>query len=256
LLSRKDMDIADRDSVKAAMEKYQPWAVVNAAGFVKVDDAETNTAQCLRENTVGAAILASASRDIGATFLTFSTDFVFNGYQQTPYIEHDSAQPLNIYGVSKFLAESRVSNAYPSSIIVRTSSFFGPWDKYNFLAQMIEHLENGKEFNTTADFVVSPTYVPDLVNACLDLIIDKETGLWHIAHPTAITWQEFALRAAEMARLNTGMIRTLKPQQLGFRAQRPSYSALASSKGLLMPTLDSAMDRFLFEFKSAKDAIV
>jgi dTDP-4-dehydrorhamnose reductase len=247
VLSRADMDIADRDSVHKVLKQHQPWAVINAAGFVNVDEAETNQARCFRENTQGAATLAAACRMYGAGFLTFSTDLVFNGETTAPYKERDEARPLNIYGVSKFLAESRVLNAYPSSIIVRTSSFFGPWDKHNFLTKMLQAIEQGEKFKTTSAFVVSPTYVPDLVNACLDLIIDQEKGLWHITNPSALSWMDFALMTAEMAKLNTGLIKNIKPENFHYSAMRPPYSALGSERGRLMHTLENAIQRFLSE---------
>jgi dTDP-4-dehydrorhamnose reductase len=247
LLSRKDMDIADRKSVDEMLKRYEPWAVVNAAGFVKVDEAESNPGVCLRENTEGAAILAAACRRYGASFLTFSTDLIFSGATQSPYVESDKPQPLNIYGVSKFLAEARVLNAYPSSLIIRTSTFFGPWDQQNFLTAMINNVERGQVFQTSSAFVVSPTYIPDLVNACLDLIIDDEQGVWHITNPSAVTWADFASIAAEKAKLNRNLIRDTHPKELGYRAMRPPYSALKSERGLLLPDLDSAIHRFLSE---------
>jgi dTDP-4-dehydrorhamnose reductase len=249
LLSRKDMDIADRESVDKVLRQYEPWAVVNAAGFVKVDDAEINPVVCFRENTEGPAVLASACRRYGATFLTFSTDLVFNGATKSPYIESDLTQPLNIYGVSKFLAEARVLNVYPSSLVIRTSSFFGPWDEHNFLTRMIGNLSKGDKFDTSSAFVVSPTYIPDLVNACLDLIVDGESGIWHITNPSAISWTDFAFMTAEMAQLNRGLIRNTNPQALGYTAARPAYSALKSSRGLMMPNLDDSIRRFLAESK-------
>ncbi|MBT1702879.1 family 1 glycosylhydrolase [Chryseosolibacter indicus] len=251
LLSRKDMDIADRDSVEEVIKHYEPWAVINAAGFVKVDEAELNPSVCLRENTLGPAILAAISRKYGASFLTFSTDFVFNGNTHRPYLERDEAKPLNIYGVSKFLAETRVFNAHPSSLIIRTSSFFGPWDNYNFLSMMISNLEKGERFMALSDFIVSPTYVPDLVNACLDLLTDEENGIWHITQPSALSWRDFALMTAEIANLDTSLITTANPKELGYTAVRPQYSALKSARGLLMPELDSAINRFLTDRKMA-----
>jgi dTDP-4-dehydrorhamnose reductase len=249
LLSRKDMDIADRDAVGKMLAQYQPWAVINAAGFVKVDEAELNPSVCMRENTDGAAVLAAACRRHDCAYLTFSTDLVFSGDTRSAYRESDQARPLNIYGVSKYLAEARVLNVHPSSIVVRTSSFFGPWDEHNFLAQMIDALEQRRVFKTSAAFVVSPAYVPDLVNACLDLIIDGEKGVWHIAHPTAVSWRDLALTTAEIAKLDTSLIRSVSPEVLGYRAMRPAYSALNSERGLMMPTLESAINRCLLERK-------
>lgn len=112
---------------------------------------------------------------------------------------------------------------------------------------MVRTVEQGDKFRSTSSFVISPTYVPDLVNACLDLIIDGEKGLWHITNPSALSWTEFALLAAEMARLKTGLIEDVSPAHLGYKAARPRFSALRSERGLLMPGLESAIERFLLE---------
>jgi dTDP-4-dehydrorhamnose reductase len=247
LLSRKDLDIADYESVHKIFKQYEPWAVINAAGFVRVDDAENNPSSCLRENTEGPGKLAAACLRYDSKYLTFSSDLIFDGSKRAPYCEDDKPAPLNIYGISKYLAEFRVMNANPDSLIIRTSSFFGPWDQHNFLAKLYEQLSSGKVFAACDDLVISPTYVPDLVNACLDLIIDYESGIWHITHPAALTWYKLALMATEEARLNTKLVRAVNSRDLMFRAPRPAFSALQSKRGLLMPSLESGICRFVRE---------
>lgn len=246
-VGRKEMDIADYESVNSILKAYEPWAVINAAGFVRVDEAETNPGLCLRENTEGAGRLAAACLRHDAKYLTFSSDLIFNGCTSSPYLEHDTPAPISVYGISKYLAEFRVKNANPSSLIIRTSSFFGPWDKHNFLADLLENLSNGKQFETCSDLIMSPTYVPDLVNACLDLLIDDEKGTWHIAHPCAVSWHQFALTAAEIAGYKTALVRSIPSRNLRYKAPRPAFSALGSSRGLLMPTLESGISRFFTE---------
>jgi dTDP-4-dehydrorhamnose reductase len=247
LLSRSDMDIASQASVEAAMEKYKPWAVINAAGYVKIDAAESNSELCLRENAIGPAVMAAACEKYGAMFLTFSSDMVFNGASRTPYVESDPTAPLNIYGMSKFYAETKVLAENPSALVIRTSSFFGPWDKHNFVASMIESIEQGRTFLAASDLVVSPTYVPDLVNNCLDLIIDKAKGIWHLTNPSAVSWADFAFASAEALKLDTDLIKITNAKQLGYIATRPSFSVLSSERGCLLPKLEDAIDRFVSE---------
>lgn len=247
VLTREELDIADRESVECALQKYKPWAVVNAAGFVRVDEAEALREACFRENTEGAFVLSCACSKAGIKFLTFSSDLVFNGSSRSPYLESHPAAPLNIYGVSKFYAETKVLRNNPGSLVIRTSAFFGPWDQYNFLTIMINAIKNNQPFIASRDHVVSPTYVPDLVNACLDLLIDGESGIWHISNPSEVTWAEFALKTAEMARLDTSLIRPEGTLRLGYTAERPLYSVLGSERGVLLPPLDHAIERYLNE---------
>ncbi|HVF51690.1 MAG TPA: family 1 glycosylhydrolase [Pyrinomonadaceae bacterium] len=107
LLSRREMDIADARSVEAALAEYDPWAVVNAAGYVRVDDAEREPEACRRENACGPSVLADACARRGAALLTFSSDLVFDGAKRSPYTETDRPAPLNIYGQTKAEAEAR-----------------------------------------------------------------------------------------------------------------------------------------------------
>ncbi|MCA1995361.1 MAG: SDR family oxidoreductase, partial [Coleofasciculus sp. S288] len=247
LLTRQEMDITDPASVDAALTQLQPWAIVNAAGYVRVDDAEREPEICLRVNAEGPAILARSCARQGVALLTFSSDLVFDGTCANPYVESNAVAPLNVYGRSKALAEARVLKAYPSSLVIRTSAFFGPWDEYNFVTIALRQLAAGHTFVAADDSVVSPTYVPDLVNASLDLLIDGECGLWHLANNSAIAWAELARMAASIAGVDASRIEARPTRELGLAAVRPTYSVLGSERGMLLPSLDNAMSRYFAE---------
>ena len=174
------MDITDKESVDTALKELQPWAVVNAAGYVRVDDAQREVEACRSINADGPAILAQSCQEWGVALLTFSSDLVFDGNSLSPYVESNAVAPLNVYGDSKAEAEVRVLSALPSALVIRTSAFFGPWDNYNFLTIALRTLAAGQPFQAAFDAIVSPTYVPDLVQASLDLLIDGELSLIHI----------------------------------------------------------------------------
>jgi dTDP-4-dehydrorhamnose reductase len=245
LLSRKDMDIADPGSVEQALQRFQPWAVINTSGYVRVDEAEQDPELCFRENTRGPAILAAACARHGVHLTTFSSDLVFDGRQGAPYVESDPVKPLNVYGRSKAEAEVRVLDEHPESLVVRTSSFFGPWDKHNFVTQSLAALERGERITAASDLVVSPTYVPDLVHACLDLAIDRERGIWHLTNGHAVTWADLAIRAAGRAGIDTSRIETQPSRSCNYRAARPPYSAMHSERAMLLPALDNALARYV-----------
>jgi len=247
LLNRAALDIADAASVAAALEEFEPWAVVNAAGYVRVDDAEREPEVCRRENAEGPALLAEGCAARGVALVTFSSDLVFDGSSQRPYVESDATAPLCAYGRSKAEAEARVLAAHPSALVVRTSAFFGPHDEYNFVTVALRALAEGRTFPAACDSVVSPTYVPDLVGACLDLLVDGECGVWHLANRGALTWAEFARLAAEMAGLDAELIEPRATESLGLAAPRPPFSALASERGSLLPSLEGALERYIAE---------
>ncbi len=243
VVSRAEMDVANSDDVIRILEAHQPWAVINAAGYVKVDDAETETYRCMRDNVEGPVILARACAERQIPLVTFSSDLVFDGRQRTPYREEDQVNPLNLYGRSKADAEERVLRLHPQSLVVRTSAFFGPWDNYNFVNVCLARLSRGEQISAPDDAVVSPTYVPDLVNTCLDLLLDGVHGLIHLASRSEVSWAQFAWRIAEMNGFSRSLVNARPLESFGFRALRPCYSALSSTRGVLLPPLEDALTR-------------
>ncbi|HEY9285498.1 MAG TPA: SDR family oxidoreductase, partial [Pyrinomonadaceae bacterium] len=253
-LARAEMDIADAESVARAFDEWRPWAVVNAAGYVRVDDAEREPEKCFRENAEGPAVLAAACAARGAALVTFSSDLVFGGAKGGPYVETDGPSPSCVYGRSKAEAERRVLEAHPSSLVVRASAFFGPWDEYNFVAAALRALSAGERFAAAGDSVVSPTYVPDLVNASLDLLIDGERGLWHLSNQGAVSWAELARLVARRFGLDESLIDDRPTSSLNLAAARPANSALASRRGALLPPLEDALARYARECETPHGA--
>ncbi len=247
LLTRGEMDIANRAAVTAALEECEPWAVVNAAGYVRVDHAEREPDVCYRENTVGPAVLATACAPRDVALLTFSSDLVFDGSSSSPYSEGNAVNPLNVYGRSKAEAERELRRLYPEALVVRTAAFFGPWDAYNFVTIALRELAAGRRFSAADDLVVSPTYVPDLIHAALDLLIDAEHGVWHLVNRGATTWAELARVAARGAGLDETLVEPCPASAFGWPAPRPRYCPLVSERGQLLPALEDALARYLRE---------
>lgn len=245
VLTRSELDIVDADSIARAIDTHEPWAIINAAGYVKVDEAEADAERCFRENALGPSLLADQCARHGLPLVTYSSDLVFNGEQDAPYVETDRIQPLNVYGRSKARAEQLVLDRHPDALVIRTSSFFGPWDAHNFISIALRTLRQGEPFIAAQDLTVSPTYVPDLVNHSLDLLIDRESGIWHLSNGDAITWADLALRAAQLARVDTTLLQPCRNHRARLVARRPRYSALGSRRGLAMPSLDDALARYL-----------
>lgn len=250
LTTRGELDIAGHASVEAALDRLHPWAVINTAGYVRVDDAEREPDACARENTTGPAVLAAVCAERGISLVTYSSDLVFDGEKDTPYVESDPVAPLNVYGKTKAAAEAAVLAAHPAALVIRTSAFFGPWDRYNFAHAVIGELSAGRPFIAAADGVVSPTYVPDLVNASLDLLIDGERGLWHLANPGTVSWASFAREVAHHAGLDPALVEERPTASFGWPAPRPAYTVLGSERGVLLRPLADALDRFMAERES------
>jgi dTDP-4-dehydrorhamnose reductase len=255
IVGRRDVDITSASAVERIVDTYRPWAVVNAAGYVRVDGAERDEQACLRANVDGAVNLARACARASVRYVTFSSDLVFDGEIGRPYVEDDAPRPLNVYGCSKAEAERRVLQLLPEALVIRTSAFFGPWDEYNFLAALFRHVAQRLSFHAPADSIVSPTYVPDLAHAALDLLIDRESGLWHVANDGAVTWFELARMAAERRGAGSDLVIAAQTAAVWGPAVRPVYSALTSRRGRLLRPIDAAVDAYVRDVRAVDAAI-
>lgn len=240
---RAQLDVCDADAVGRLVAEIEPWAVINAAGFIGVDDAEHQRSRCFRLNTAGAAVLMEAARRRDIPFMTFSSDLVFDGARETPYVEGDATAPLNVYGRSKEAAETAVL-PYQRTLCVRTAAFFGCWERGDFVSQALQSLSEGRRFCAASDVVVSPTYLPDLAGACLDLLIDDERGIFHLANQGSVSWAEFAELAAASLNVDCHALQRMRGEDMRWAAPRPGFSALRSTRATLMPTLESALRRY------------
>ena len=254
-LSRQELDATDAAAIGRALDVHAPWAVINAAGWVRVDAAEREPDACARANVQTAERLAAATAARGLQLCTFSSDLVFGdapvpqqGRAVRPYVESDTPAPGNCYGRSKAVADERVRAAHRDALVVRTSALFGDWDLGNVVSRALAALHRGDDVLAPHDSVVSPTYVTDLVHAALDLLVDRERGVWHVANVGACSWYALACEAAAMAGFSPRVrarITACRSFDVGWTAPRPAYSALSSERATLLPALDDALHRHL-----------
>src|SRR4051794_16295618 len=156
VLSRRELDVADPASVAAAVARLRPWAVINGAGYARVDRAEREAERCRRENLRGAEVLAAACARAGIRLLALSTHLVFDGGKPDPYLEADGTAPLGVYAGSKAEAERALLAACPDALLVRSGAFFGPWDERNVAARTLRAAPQGREVAAACDVAVSP----------------------------------------------------------------------------------------------------
>jgi len=242
LVDRATLPIDEPERVAAFLDEHRPWAVINAAGWVRVDDAEGEEEACFRANATGAVTLARACAERGVHCTLFSSDLVFGGGRSEPYVENDTPAPLNAYGRSKVAAEEGALRDAPDTLVVRTAAFFSPYDEHNFAHAVESTLRRGERFLASTS-VVTPTYVPDLVNACLDLAIDGAGGIWHLSSGEAVSWVEFGRRIAAALDLDPALVVPAGAEELGWRARRPDQAALGTTRGAMLPGLADAIAR-------------
>jgi dTDP-4-dehydrorhamnose reductase len=196
--------------------------VLHAAAWTDVDGAEGDPQGAAAVNVGGTAHAAS----LGAPLVAFSTDYVFDGRKQEPYVESDDARPLSAYGRTKLHGEAA---AGPSAWIVRSSWLFGPTGR-NFLRTMLRLGAERDEVAVVGDQRGSPTYVEHLATATRELA-DGELpfGVWHLAAQGDCTWADFAEAIFEEAGLAC-RVRRITTEELGRPAPRPPYSVLRSER--------------------------
>lgn len=248
-LTRENIDILDPLAIETALEEANPWAVINAASYPRVDAAESDSEACFAVNTQAATYLANACARCGIPLICFSSDLVFDGQNLQPYRENDAPAPLSVYGRSKSEMENQVLAAHPGALITRSGALFGPHDNSNFVTKALRALSRGEEFAAVSDVQISPTYVPDFVGAALDLLIDGANGIWHLSNGVSTTWADLARSAAMRYGLDTSKIRDVSLEELPLCASLPRFSALGSRHGQLLPDLESAIDRYKWDVR-------
>ena len=131
----------------------------------------------------------------------------------------------------------------PAALQIRTGAFFGPWDEHNFPLSVVRRLQRGETVYASSS-IITPTYVPALVDSVLDLLLDGETGIWHVSGDMALRWSDFARELAAMRHLDSQLVRDGSPAQLGWIAERPVNSALTSRRGALLPAFSKSLGEF------------
>jgi dTDP-4-dehydrorhamnose reductase len=231
-LTHQDIEVTDYDSC-LTLKKYHPDVIINTAAFHKTDQCEEEPQKTFLVNTVGPKNVAKVSRETEATTVFISTDYVFDGSKNEPYIENDLPNPINTYGISK-LAGELCTRQNPKHYIVRVASLFGTAGASgkggNFIETMITKAINHEPINVVDDQWMSPTYTKDASEAIGKMIERGVTfGTYHVTNEGFCTWFEFAKQIFSLLNLHPEL-NPIKTAQLQAKAQRPRFSALKSAK--------------------------
>jgi dTDP-4-dehydrorhamnose reductase len=247
-LTRGDLDLARHADVMQALTRLRPSVVINCAGYNAVDRAEDDAQTALASNAFAVRSLARAARAQEATLIHYSSDFVFDGETDRPYVEQDDPAPRSIYAQSKLLGEWFAADA-PRHYVLRVESLFGGPNPHSSVDQVVTTLIEGREARVFTDRVVSPAYVEDVAAATEALLTrDAEPGLYHCVNSGHTTFYDLAL---EVARL-LGRAARLVPIAMAdvtLRAPRPRFCALSNDKlsraVYVMPPWRDALARYL-----------
>ena len=246
-LGRDDLDVGDHDAVMRTIPALAPDAVLHLAAFTDVDGNEHDPDRAFRDNARGAHSVALAAASCGAAIVHLSTDYVFDGTKGTPYDESDVTSPVSVYGRAKALGECLVREVAPQHVIVRSGFLFGSGTDH--LSTQVAKIRRGEHGVGIADRVGTPTYVRDLAERLVPLLLTRRWGTYHLAGPEATTWLDVLMRCRVIADL-PGSVEPQRAVDVGLVAPRPSFSALTSVMvaGTTVPPfppLDDALARFL-----------
>lgn len=231
-LTHQDIEIADYDSC-LILKKHQPDIVINTAAFHKTDQCEKEPLKTFSVNALGARNVALISKEITATAVFISTDYVFDGSKKEPYTEDDVPAPINTYGISK-LAGEHYTRQNPKHYIVRIASVFGKAGASgkggNFVETMITKAKKNETITVIDDMWMSPTYTKDAASILKGILeLQLPYGTYHATNKGYCSWYQFAQEIFQLTGLNPTLT-PIKTEQLSLNARRPRFSALKGTK--------------------------
>ena len=251
-VGRPELDLLDIDGVRAEIRRIRPSVLVNSAAYTAVDQAESEPEAAMKINSEAPAAMAEEAKRLGALFITYSTDYVFDGKKASPYSETDSTAPLNVYGASKLSGERAVEAVGGSYLIFRTSWVYGARGK-NFLKTIARLAAERTELRIVDDQVGAPTWSRDLANATRKIIeqlvtqaasekipiveaLGDRRGIYHMTAAGSVSWCGFASAILEemgkrgLGKGNLAKVVPITTSDYPTPAARPQNSRLCNDK--------------------------
>jgi dTDP-4-dehydrorhamnose reductase len=252
-LTHQDIEVTDYTSCQI-LKKHHPDVIINTAAFHKTDQCEEEPLKTFAVNAIGAKNIVTISKEIEATTIFISTDYVFDGSKTKPYTEDDIPNPINTYGISK-LAGELFTKQNPKHYIIRVASLFGVAGASgkggNFIETMIAKAKKNELISVVDDMWMSPTYTKDAATTIKKIVEAKlPFGTYHATNQGYCTWFQFAQEIFKITNLNPTLT-PIKTNQLQMKARRPKFSALKSVKlpkyGIKMKSWKEALYDYLIE---------
>ena len=229
LWTRSDLDITKQQQVKAKITELKPDIVINAAGFTAVDECEKKADLALAINGEAVGFLALACREIEATLVHYSTDYVFSGRKEDGYRENDRTYPVNTYGKSKEYGEKMLKKYLDNYYLIRTSWLYGHNGK-NFVDTIKEIAPKRLEIKVVNDQFGKPTYAWDLAVRTREIIDGKlDFGIYHLTNEGVTSWYMLAKQICRIMKYKTKVV-PITTFQMPRPAKRPKHSVLINTK--------------------------
>lgn len=248
---REKLDITDFETSKKIISEIMPDIILNAAAYTAVDDAEDIwKLKNFEINTLWVYNLAKVSKEFNIDFITLSTDYVFNGEKKDGYNENDIQNPINEYGMSKYLWEKLAWEENKNTIIIRTSWLYGWWKKFkNFVNTMLKLSESRNELKVVNDQFWIPTFTKDLAFAIWEIIEniwDFRGKILHFSNSSenAITWFDFTRKIFEISEKNIHVI-PCSSSDFQTKAKRPQFSLLKNNSNIQLRNWEDWLKNYL-----------
>jgi dTDP-4-dehydrorhamnose reductase len=226
---REMMNITNQKQVFNLVNQIKPEVIIHCAAYTSVDKAEEDKVNCYKVNVDGTRNLVLIAKELNIVFIYFSTDYVFDGSKTGPYEVDDIPNPINYYGLTKYLGEEIVKSNLTNYFIFRISWVFGPNGK-NFVDKIIELAKEKTSINVVNDQLGSPTYTIDVANFLISKP-DIAYGTHHLTNDGYISWYEFAMKIVSISNLKCNLI-PIKSDEFKSAARRSKNSKLVSTSKL------------------------
>lgn len=229
-LPHSELDISDFERVKRIVEDFKPDVLINTSAYHLVDECEDYPEKAFLINSIAVRNLAILSSKYDFILVHFSTDYVFDGEKNSPYIEDDKPYPLSVYGLSKYCGEIFIKNHTEKFYIIRTCGLYGAKGRAgkggNFVERILKKWKEGSELRIVSDQIVTPTYARELAEKVKILILKgSPSGLYHMTNEGECSWYEFSKKIFEYAGIEAD-IKPVSSKELNLKAKRPKYSVL------------------------------
>jgi dTDP-4-dehydrorhamnose reductase len=249
-LTRQDLDITSAAAVLEAVRAARPDVIINCAAYNQVDAAQSQPMAALEINAFAVLALARAARDVSATLVHYSSDFVFDGGADRPYTEEDATAPQSHYGLSKLLGEWFAAETSPAYVL-RVESLFGGPRARSSVDAILGGIEAGRPVRVFTDRTVTPSYVEDVAGATARLLDRQpEPGIYHSVNSGITTWLGIAEEAARLVGRTPELV-PMRMEEARLVAPRPLYCALSNDKlaraGIPMPAWQDGLARYVEE---------
>ncbi|OGY31610.1 MAG: dTDP-4-dehydrorhamnose reductase [Candidatus Andersenbacteria bacterium RIFCSPHIGHO2_01_FULL_46_36] len=246
LLDKDEIDITNETSVRKALRDAGATHVINAAAYTNVDGAEEHSDTAFAVNEIGVKNLGLICRELSATLVHFSTDYVFPGTNEDGYTEADSPGPaINVYGQSKLAGERALKESGCNFYLVRTAWLYGPNGK-NFVDTMLQLAQKQDHLQVVSDQRGCPTYTKDLAEYVRTLLEGAYPfGIYHGVNTGNASWFEFAQKIFEYTSSIAIVVKPISSAQFPRPAKRPAFSILQNTKGPSMRSWQDALAEYV-----------